>query len=151
MAEASAATSETLTLASHRLFALRDGDVAVLSDESTGWCVVRRSEYDTLATYFGAAPFATALPDGLRKTVDALWEAGLLARNHHRNPATVRPRPVYPNSILLKLTANALSLKRERRDHSDAASIVSGQELLDLLDHYSSFVRIVHRSMLPAC
>lgn len=95
---------ERLTLASHRLFPLRNGDVAVLSDESTGWCVVRRDEYDTLVDYFRDGPPAGTVPADVNRTVDALWEAGLLLRSNRRHPATLVPRPEWPNSILLKLT-----------------------------------------------
>jgi uncharacterized protein len=95
--------TDRLSFASHRLLPLRDNDVAVLADESTGWCVLRRDEYEAIAAHLaddGQTLETTDDPAALL----ALWEAGLLLADGRPHPHTKQVRQPWPDALLLKLT-----------------------------------------------
>jgi uncharacterized protein len=100
---AALAPTARLRLASHRLLPLRGDDVAVLADRSTGWCVLRRSEYDAVSAYLadGSVTRETTESPNL---VETLWDAGLLLADGRPHPDTVRKPQPFPDALLLKLT-----------------------------------------------
>ena len=94
-----------LEIASHRLLSLDTGDIAVLADRSTGWCVLDRGAYGAVVDYLdGMARTLRGAEPGADAVLTQLWEAGLLLAEGRPHPETVPRRHVYPNALLLKLT-----------------------------------------------
>jgi uncharacterized protein len=98
-------STTVLSMASHRMLPLRGDDVAVLADRSTGWCIVRKPEYDTLINYLadGNRTLANSDPKN-RQVLTTMWDAGLLLANKQPHPDTVPTPQAYPDALLLKLT-----------------------------------------------
>jgi uncharacterized protein len=102
---ASPLTSERLALAPHRILPLKNGDVAILAERNTGWCVVHEDEYHRLVAFLGGAPLTISqVSDASKRTLLDLWNAGLLLAGKQYHPETKRPLDRYPSSLLLKLT-----------------------------------------------
>jgi uncharacterized protein len=93
-------------LGEHRVLSLRDENVAILSENSTGWCVLTRDDYRRLCGIFAQGPLRLGdLPNGSDAPAMAtLWEAGLLLADGSPHPSTRRKRDRYPSALLLKLT-----------------------------------------------
>lgn len=93
----------TYAWAPHRVLPLDGLDLALLAEESSGWCVLTSSEYDLVSQQL-ADPSAAALGDGPVWT--ALHDAGLLTRDGKRHPDAQYQQESFPSVVLLKLTGS---------------------------------------------
>lgn len=100
-------TEAVLSMASHRLLPLFGDDVAVMSDRSTGWAVVRRSEYDMITSYLSESKRTLqTVNNKTRRVLKTIWDSGLLLSNGAPHPSTIFKQSLYPSAILLKLTGS---------------------------------------------
>lgn len=93
-------------LVPHRVMRLDGNQMAVLSEESTAWCVLSVQDYTSLQSHLGQGQGLDfgSQDDATRAVLSEIWDAGLLTVDLRRNPETIRQRSRIPSSILLKVT-----------------------------------------------
>jgi uncharacterized protein len=102
---ASPLASGALAFAPHRILSLKNGDLAILAEQNTGWCVLGQAEYQRVAAFLRNQTVSTnQVSEGSRQVLTDLWRAGLLLANNQYHPDTKRPVERFPSSLLLKLT-----------------------------------------------
>jgi uncharacterized protein len=94
------------TLEPHRMVRLEGDHIALICEESTGWCVLSAADYASLQAHLGKGRGLDydSQDDAARAVLSELWNAGLLRVNLKRNPETIRQKSRTPSSILLKVT-----------------------------------------------
>lgn len=95
-----------VTLEPHRTMRLEGDQIALICEESTGWCVLSAEDYTSLHAHLGMGRGLNydSQDDAARAVLSGLWNAGLLRVDLKRNPETIRQKSRTPSSILLKVT-----------------------------------------------
>jgi sulfatase maturation enzyme AslB (radical SAM superfamily) len=96
---------DKITFLPHRLMALSDKMIAVISEESNGWCVTNVDEYLYIKEFF--APQKTVVLDNKTKKIDfvtSLWKSDLISKNGCCLSKIVESDA--PRLLSLKMTGN---------------------------------------------
>ncbi|EKE01555.1 MAG: Fe-S oxidoreductase [uncultured bacterium] len=111
---------DRLTFVPHRLLQLGEDKIAVISENSSGWCVTNIEDYLQIKDFFskGKVVFDNSFGDKRTDFVQSLWRSDLLEKNGTCLSQLIQP---FPSVLLvLKITGNCNFNCSYCYDYSDA-------------------------------